>query len=94
MQWNEMSTVKKILFVIGLISGAAYFILTGLDILTLLDIFNVWAVPKAISPALLGTFWICGGFLQKNKKLAIAYYILGAAWFLFSFFHIFGMIVS
>lgn len=88
MQWNEMSTVKKILFVISLISGVAYFILT------LLDIFNVWAVPKAISPALLGTFWICGGFLQKNKKLAIAYYILGAAWFLFSFFHIFGMIVS
>ena len=88
MQWNEMSTVKKILFVIGLISGAAYFILT------LLDIFNVWAVPKAISPALFGTFWICSGFLQKNKKIAIAYYILGAAWFLFSFFHIFGMIVS
>ena len=88
MKWNEMTTAKKILFVISLIIAAAYFILT------LLDIFNVWAVPKAISPALLGTFWICGGFLQKNKKLAIFNYILGAAWFLISFFHIFGMIVS
>ena len=84
MKWNEMTTAKKILFVISLIIAAAYFILT------LLDIFNVWAVPKAISPALFGTFWICSGFLQKNKKIAVAYYILGAAWF----FHIFDMIVS
>ena len=88
MKWNKMTTGERILFVISLICGAAYLILT------LLDIFNVWAVPKAISPALFGTFWICGGFLQKNKKLAIAYYILGAAWFLLSFLHIFDMIVA
>ena len=82
-----MTTGKKILFVISLICGAAYLILT------LLDIFNVWAVPKAISPALFGVFWIFGGFLQKNKKLAICYYILGVVWFLLSLFYVFDIIV-
>ena len=87
MKWNEMTTGKKILFVISLIFGTAYLILT------FLNIFNVWAIPKAISPALFGVFWICGGFLQKNKKLAICYYILGVVWFLLSLFYVFDIIV-
>lgn len=83
MKWNEMTTGKKVLFVIALICGLACLVLT------LLDNFNIWAAPKAIGPALFGTFWICGGILQKNKILAICYYVLGAAWFFLSLLHIF-----
>jgi hypothetical protein len=87
MKWNEMTTGKKILFVISLICGAAYFILL------LLDIFNIWTGPESIRPAIFGAFWIFCGFLQKNKKLAIFDYVLGVVWLLLSLFYVFDIIV-
>ncbi len=74
MKWNEMTTVQKILYVIGLICGLSYFVLS------FLDLFDLLPIPKGALYLLFSVFWLNLGIIQKVKKHAILGYILAAAY--------------
>ncbi len=83
MQWNEMTTARKVVFVVGWICGISYLVLS------FLDLTNLPTIPKAALYPLFGIYWLCQGINQKSRKLKIMYYALVPAWFLLSVLHLF-----
>ena len=81
MKWNEMTTVRKVVCVVGWVCGISYFVLSFFDLI------DLPAIPKVALYPLFGICWLCMGINLKSKKLAIMYYILAAAWFLLSLLH-------
>lgn len=90
MKWNEMTTIRKVVCVVGWICGISYLILSFFDliILSFFDLTNLPTIPKAALCPLFGIYWLCMGINLKSRKLAIMYYILAAAWFLLSLLHL------
>ena len=83
LKWNEISTAKKVLFVISLLCMVAYFVLF------LLDILEVWVLSEGLAYSFLAFFLLIQGFLQKSKKAAICLYISAAIWVLLTILNIF-----
>ncbi len=83
MKWSEMTTGKRVLFVIGLVCGIVYLVLTALSI------FDINPVPGAVTAALFACFWLINGILQKNKKIAVCHYILAGLWLVIAILDIF-----
>ena len=83
MQWNEMTTVRKVVFVVGWICGISYLVLS------FFDLTNLPTIPKAALYPLFGIYWLCQGINQKSRKLNIMYYSLVPAWFLLSLLYLF-----
>ena len=83
MKWDDMTTVQKIIYVIGWIGGLSYFILTTCEI------FDLFSIPKAITFPLFSAFWVCMGMTQSDKKLAKWYYVLAAGYVLLTLLYIF-----
>ena len=84
MKWNEMTTVRKVVCVVGWICGISYFVLT------FFDLTNLPTIPKAALYPLFGIFWLCQGINLESRKKAIMYYIFAATWFLLSLLYIFS----
>ena len=83
MMWNEMTTVRKAVCVVGWISAISYLVLS------FFNLTNLPTIPKAALYPLFGIYWLCMGINQKSRKLAIMYYIIAPAWFLLSVLHLF-----
>ena len=75
--WSEMSTGKRILFVLGWICAAAYFILG------VLQLFDILENARSISNALFGIWCLGFGSVQASKKTRVLWYVLAAVHFLF-----------
>ncbi len=82
MKWNEMTTVRKAVCVVGCICGISYLVLS------FFDLTNLPTIPKAALFPLFGIYWLCMGINLKSRKLAIVFYIIAAAWFLLSLLHL------
>ncbi len=83
MKWNEMTTIKKIISVIGWICGFVFFILS------LIDLFDLLQISEAIKLPLFSAFWVSMGINQSNEKLAKWYYIVAAGYALLALLYIF-----
>ena len=83
MKWNEMTTVKKIIVVLGFICAFVYFVLS------VIEFYDLATIPKAISFLLFAAFLVSLSIMQSNKKLAKWYYILTAGYALLALLYIF-----
>ncbi len=84
MKWNEMTTVQRVIYVVGLISGFSYLVLSALDL------FGLLPISKGILFPLFSVFWLNLGMIQKVKKNAIWYYILAAVYVVIALLYIFA----
>lgn len=83
MKWNEMTTVQKIIYVIGLICGISYLVLS------FFDLFDLLPIPKGALCLIVSVFWLNLGIIQRVKKHAIWCYILAAGYVVFALLYIF-----
>ena len=83
MKWNEMTTARKAVFVVGWICGIAYLVLS------IFELTNLPTIPKAAWNPLFGIYWLCQGINLKSRKHKIMYYIIAAAWFLLCLLYLF-----
>ena len=81
MKWDELSTARKIIFIIGCICFFLCFILrlfAAFDLLTISG--SAWA-------PLFGIGWLTLAINQKQKWIAIMYYFFAAAYLLLGLVH-------
>ena len=83
MKWNEMSVFQKTIFVLGFICAFTYFILS------VIELFNLATIPKAIPYLLFAAFWVSLSITQSDKKLAKWYTIAAAGYVLLALLYIF-----
>ncbi len=83
MKWTEMTTIKKIMSVLGLLCGIACVFLIGCEVR---DLFST---PEAIKFSLLAALWGSVSLTWSDLKFAKLYrvlavgYVLLAIWALF-----------
>ena len=70
MKWNEMSTVRKMLFVIGGFCAAVYL---TLRVLVIYDIINQ---PRVVMTALIAMYCLGFGVSQSNRIMRAVFYVL------------------
>ena len=83
MKWNEMTTVQKIMSVVGWICGIVFIILT------VIDLFAPLPIPKAAIFSLYAVFWVGMGITQSSRKLAKWYYGIAAGFAFLALLYIF-----
>ena len=82
MKWNEMTTRRKVLYVLANLCAVVTLILC------LLDSMDVLQGTDALRHALFGLFFLYMGITNESRFLSIGNYVMAAAWFFLSFLYI------
>ena len=83
MKWNENAIAWKTISVVGYISIAVYLILS------VLELFDIQSIHKAVAHVLLGVFFLSQSLIAENRKKKIWGYTLAAGWFVLSVMYCF-----
>ena len=81
MKWDELSTARKIIFIIGYICFFLYLILI------LFDVFDLLPFSSSACAPLFGISWLALAINQKHKLVAIMYYFIAAVYLLLGLAH-------
>ena len=75
MKWAEMNQKQRGLYVFSMILCGV--LLAGIA----LSFSDVFLIPKYLLRGCLTVFWLCMGFLQKERKYAIMDFIFSGVYF-------------